>query len=196
MNKTIDYYNNNAEEFFKNTLKIKLNDLYNKFLEYIPVGGRLLDLGCGSGRDTLYFLENGYDVTSLDGSQKMVQLSSELTKKKTLFMRIEDIDFQNQFDGIWACASLLHIKKNITENIYSILCDALIDKGILYASYRYGRGASTLEGRYYNNYDEKSFTKMIENVERLHAITYWITNDMRPDIQDEQWLNILLKKTI
>ena len=75
MNKTIDYYNNNAEEFFKNTLKIKLNDLYNKFLEYIPVGGRLLDLGCGSGRDTLYFLENGYDVTSLDGSQKMVQLS-------------------------------------------------------------------------------------------------------------------------
>ena len=120
--KTIDYYNINAEKFYNNTVGIELNDFYIKFLKYIPDGGKILDLGCGSGRDSLYFLQKGYDVTAVDASEKMVKLSSELTKNKTLYLRIQDIDFQNQFDGIWACASLLHIDKTLTESVYNILC--------------------------------------------------------------------------
>ena len=194
MNKTIDYYNTNAEEFYNNTVGIGLNDFYVKFLKHIPEAGRILDLGCGSGRDSLYFLEKDYDVTSLDASEEMVKLSSELTKRKTLYLRIEDIDFQNQFDGIWACASLLHIDKTLTKSVYHILCNALIDGGVLYASYKYGKGTSILEDRYYNNYDEKSFTEMIDNVENFDLITHWITSDLRPDREDEKWLNVLLKK--
>ena len=192
--KTIEYYNINAEKFYNNTVGIELNDFYIKFLKYIPDGGKILDLGCGSGRDTLYFLQKGYDVISMDASEEMVKLSSELTKRKTLFLRIEDIDFQNQFDGIWACASLLHIDKTLTESVYNILCNALIDGGVLYASYKYGKGTSILEDRYYNNYDEKSFTEMIDNVENFDLITHWITSDLRPDREDEKWLNVLLKK--
>jgi len=194
MNKTIDYYNTNAEEFYNNTVGIGLNDFYVKFLKHIPEAGKILDLGCGSGRDSLYFLEKDYDVTSLDASEEMVKLSSELTKRKTLYLRIEDIDFQNQFDGIWACASLLHIDKTLTESVYYILCNALMDGGVLYASYKYGKGTSILEDRYYNNYDEKSFTEMIDNVENFDLITHWITSDLRPDREDEKWLNVLLKK--
>ena len=193
-NRTIDYYNTNAEKFYNDTVGIELNDFYVKFLNYIPDGGRILDLGCGSGRDTLYFLQKGYDVTSIDASEEMVKLSSELTKRKTLYLRVEDIDFQNQFDGIWACASLLHIDKTLTESVYNILCNALIDGGVLYASYKYGKGISILEERYYNNYDEKSFTEMIDNVENFNLITHWITSDLRPDREDEKWLNLLLKK--
>ena len=193
-NRTIDYYNTNAEKFFNDTVGIELNDFYVKFLNYIPDGGRILDLGCGSGRDTLYFLQKGYDVTSIDASEEMVKLSSELTKRKTLYLRVEDIDFQNQFDGIWACASLLHIDKTLTESVYNILCNALIDGGVLYASYKYGKGTSIVEDRYYNNYDETSFTEMIDNIEDFELITHWITKDLRPDRDDEKWLNVLLKK--
>jgi len=193
-NRTIDYYNTNAEKFYNDTVGIELNDFYVKFLNYIPDGGRILDLGCGSGRDTLYFLQKGYDVTSIDASEEMVKLSSELTKRKTLYLRVEDIDFQNQFDGIWACASLLHIDKTLTESVYNILCNALIDGGVLYASYKYGKGTSIVEDRYYNNYDETSFTEMIDNIEDFELITHWITKDLRPDRDDEKWLNVLLKK--
>tara|TARA_B100000315_G_scaffold3596_1_gene3532 strand:- start:43 stop:636 length:594 start_codon:yes stop_codon:yes gene_type:complete len=191
--KTIDYYNINAEKFYNNTVDIELKNFYVKFLKYIPDGGKILDLGCGSGRDSLYFLQKGYDVTAVDASEEMVKLSSELTKNKTLYLRIQDIDFQNQFDGIWACASLLHIDKTLTESVYNILCNALIDGGVLYASYKYGKGTSILEDRYYNNYDETSFAEMIDNVENFDLITHWITSDLRPDRKDEKWLNVLLK---
>ena len=103
--KTIDYYNKNAEKFYTNTVGIELKNFYVKFLKYIPDGGKILDLGCGSGRDSLYFLQKGYDVTAVDASEEMVKLSSELTKNKTLYLKIQDIDFQNQFDGIWKSIS-------------------------------------------------------------------------------------------
>ena len=131
----------------------------------------------------------------MDASEEMVKLSSELTKRKTLFLRIEDIDFQNQFDGIWACASLLHIDKKLTESVFNILCNALRDDGVLYASYYYGKGTSILEDRYYNNYDETSFAEVIDNVNNFEILTNWITKDLRPDRQDEKWLNVILKKS-
>lgn len=195
MNQTIDYYNKNSEKFYKNTVHIDLSELYPKFLRYIPDNGTILDLGCGSGRDSLYFLEKGYIVTSVDASEEMVRLSSELTGQKTQYLRMQDIEFKNEFNGIWACASLLHIDKKITESGFNILCNALRDNGVLYASYKYGKGTSILGDRYYNNYDETSFAEVIDNVNNFEILTYWITKDLRPDRIDEKWLNVILKKS-
>jgi len=195
MNQTIDYYNKNSEKFYKNTVHIDLSELYPKFLRHIPDNGTILDLGCGSGRDSLYFLEKGYIVTSVDASEEMVRLSSELTGQKTQYLRMQDIEFKNEFNGIWACASLLHIDKKLTESVFNILCNALRDNGVLYASYKYGKGTSILEDRYYNNYDETSFAEVIDNVNNFEILTYWITKDLRPDRIDEKWLNVILKKS-
>tara|TARA_B100001250_G_scaffold31983_1_gene26126 strand:- start:12 stop:605 length:594 start_codon:yes stop_codon:yes gene_type:complete len=195
MNQTIDYYNKNSEKFYKNTVHIDLSELYPKFLRHIPDNGTILDLGCGSGRDSLYFLEKGYIVTSVDASEEMVRLSSELTGQKTQYLRMQDIEFKNEFNGIWACASLLHIDKKLTESVFNILCNALRDDGVLYASYKYGKGTSILEDRYYNNYDETSFAEVIDNVNNFEILTYWITKDLRPDRIDEKWLNVILKKS-
>lgn len=195
MNQTIDYYNKNSEKFYKNTVHIDLSELYPKFLRHIPDNGTILDLGCGSGRDSLYFLEKGYIVTSVDASEEMVRLSSELTGQKTQYLRMQDIEFKNEFNGIWACASLLHIDKKLTESVFNILCNALRDNGVLYASYKYGKGTSILEDRYYNNYDEISFAEVIDNVNNFEILTYWITKDLRPDRIDEKWLNVILKKS-
>ena len=195
MNQTIDYYNKNSEKFYKNTVHIDLSELYPKFLRHIPDNGTILDLGCGSGRDSLYFLEKGYIITSVDASEEMVRLSSELTGQKTQYLRMQDIEFKNEFNGIWACASLLHIDKKLTESVFNILCNALRDNGVLYASYKYGKGTSILGDRYYNNYDETSFAEVIDNVNNFEILTYWITKDLRPDRIDEKWLNVILKKS-
>ena len=196
IDKTINYYNENAETFYQNTVDIDLEAFYEKFLRYIPDKGRILDVGCGSGRDSLYFINNGYDVTSIDASEEMVKLSSALTGQSTIHLRIEDIDYQNKFNGIWACASLLHIEKILTEKILISLGNALRKSGVLYASYKYGTNTSILEGRYYNNFDESSFGAVIGNIEKLDIVNQWTTDDLRPSRENEKWLNVLLKKSI
>ena len=194
IDKTINYYNENAETFYQNTVDIDLEPFYEKFLRYIPDKGRILDVGCGSGRDSLYFINNGYDVTSIDASEEMVKLSSALTGQSTIHLRIEDIDYQNKFNGIWACASLLHIEKNLTEKVLISLGNALKKNGVLYASYKYGANTSILEGRYYNNFDESSFGAVIANIKKLDIVNQWTTDDLRPSRENEKWLNVLLEK--
>ena len=194
IDKTINYYNENAETFYQNTVDIDLEPFYEKFLRYIPDKGRILDVGCGSGRDSLYFINNGYDVTSIDASEEMVKLSSALTGQSTIHLRIEDIDYQNKFNGIWACASLLHIEKILTEKVLISLGNALKKNGVLYASYKYGANTSILEGRYYNNFDESSFGAVIGNIEKLGIVNQWTTDDLRPSRENEKWLNVLLEK--
>ena len=195
MNQTIDYYNKNSEKFYKNTVHIDLSELYSKFLRHIPDNGSILDLGCGSGRDSLYFLEKGYIVTSDDASEEMVRLSSELTGQKSHCMNMQDIEFKNEFNGIWACASLLHVDKGSTEDLLSNLGKALKTDGCLYASYKYGDGAQIKGGRFFNNYDESTFEEVVDNVVEFEIENYWITKDLRPDRIDEKWLNVILKKS-
>ena len=195
MNQTIDYYNKNSEKFFKNTVNIDLSELYANFLKSIPEKGTILDLGCGSGRDSLYFLKKGFIVTSVDASEEMVKLSSELTGQKSHCIKIEDIKFENEFNGIWACASLLHIDKDSTKDVIINLRKALKIDGTLYVSYKYGDGTSTKDDRFFNNYDEITFKKIIDGIPELKISTYWITKDLRADRQDEKWLNVILKKS-
>ena len=194
IDKTIDFYNKNAENYCSKTIGIDLTQIYEKFLKYIPKQGAILDLGCGSGRDSLNFLNNGFDVTSMDASIEMVKLSSKLINQKTIHRKIEDIDFKDKFDGIWACASLLHINKNATVDVYNKLLSALKIEGILYASYKYGTNTIVKEGRYFNNYDENSFSEMIKNIKSLELIEFWTTLDLRQEGNNQKWLNILLKR--
>ena len=194
IDKTIDFYNKNAENYCSKTIGIDLTQIYEKFLKYIPKQGAILDLGCGSGRDSLNFLNNGFDVTSMDASIEMVKLSSKLINQKTIHRKIEDIDFKDKFDGIWACASLLHINKNATVDVYNKLLSALKIEGILYASYKYGTNTMVKEGRYFNNYDENSFSEMIKNIQSLEQIEFWTTLDLRQEGNNQKWLNILLKR--
>ena len=195
MNQTIDYYNKNSEKFYNNTVHIDLSELYSKFRRHIPDNGSILDLGCGSGRDSLYFLEKGYIVTSVDASEEMVRLSSELTGQKTRCMNMQDIEFKNEFNGIWACASLLHVDKGSTEDLLSNLGKALKTDGCLYASYKYGDGAQIKGDRFFNNYDEGTFEEVVDNVVGFEIENYWITKDLRPNRIDEKWLNVILKKS-
>lgn len=195
MDQTIKYYDDNAIEFFMNTKDANMENLYKLFLKYIPEGGKILDLGCGSGRDTKYFLGKGYDVVAVDGSIEMVKLSSEYTGKKTLHMTFQEIDFEEEFDGIWACASLLHVRRDEISSILYKIYRALKPNGVLYSSFKYGdKEEYRDDGRFFNYYDEKSFSELIKKLGYFDILEILITNDVRKGKENEKWLNVIVKK--
>ena len=98
----IKFYDENADNFFDDTAHIDMSDLHGKFCLLLPDKGKVLDLGCGSGRDVKAFIERGYDVTGLDGSFKLVQRAREFTKVEIIHDDFENLSFKNQFDGIWS----------------------------------------------------------------------------------------------
>ncbi len=192
--KTIDYYEQNAEEFYDRTIDVDLSQVYDKFLEHIPDNGHILDAGCGSGRDSLYFLEQGYRVTAFDAAPQMVELSSQLIDQPVLCAKFQEIDFTAEFDGIWACASLLHVNRNNIKQVLSKLIDALVAGGIIYASFKHGNREVTRNGRFFNYYDQTSFKELIAHLEGVSVINTWQTLDARKKRADQSWFNVLIQK--
>ena len=194
--KTLEYYQSKAKDFFDNTVWIDLNDLYQPFLELIPKTGIILDAGCGSGRDTRFFMHQGLKVIAFDNSSKMVKLASDFTGRECLHLSFEEIEFKNKFHGVWACSSLLHVPKNRMLHVLGKLNVALKPAGIMYISFKYGDAEFFKDGRHFSNYTEKSFTILLAKLKGIDIIRYWKTSDLRPGRKNEKWLNILLKKTI
>jgi 2-polyprenyl-3-methyl-5-hydroxy-6-metoxy-1,4-benzoquinol methylase len=110
--KTIDYYNKQADQFIQSTLNVDMEALYQPFLEQLAHDAYILDLGCGSGRDTLAFRKKGYHVDAIDYSEELVKKATELTGLKVRYQSFYDLAEYETYDGIWACASLLHCARN------------------------------------------------------------------------------------
>ncbi len=108
---TLEYYNKNALAYFEQTIVADLQIIYNKFLSQLPQDGYILDFGCGSGRDSKYFIDNGYRVKAIDGSIEMCKLASEYLKQKVECMKFEQLNDIKKYDGIWMCTSIVHIEK-------------------------------------------------------------------------------------
>ena len=175
-----------------------MSDIYKRFEEHLKPGSRILDLGCGSGRDSKYFLDKGYDVVSLDASETMCKKTYELTGRPALNMRIEDINCENEFDAVWACASMLHVDKGDMIKIFAKVMKALKIGGVFYASWKYGKGEQTRDdGRTFANYTETKVCDMVYSVSGAALEDVWTSQDVRPDRtgQGHLWVNVLVKKT-
>ena len=194
MNNTINYYNQNAENFIANTQNADMHPTQERFLRLLDANTSILDFGCGSGRDTKYFLEKGYQVTATDGSAELCRLASEFTGIKVKEMLFQELDAINQYDGIWACSSILHLPKKELIPVIQKMCEALKDNGIIYTSFKYGDFEGERNGRYFTDFTEKTFQEVIEKVPELMIEEHWITSDVRPGRGEEKWLNLLLRK--
>jgi len=192
---SIEFYNVNAAEFFNNTVSADMTEASEEFLKYVKPEGKVLDAGCGSGRDSVFFLSKGLSVVSLDASDEMVRLSSELTGQKTIKTRFQDINFLEEFDGVWACASLLHVGRDEIYGVIDRIANSLKLQGIFYASFKYGDEEIIRDGRLFNSYNEETLKSLIEKQKNLTAIRVWKTQDVRPDRKDEFWINVLCKKS-
>ena len=192
-NKTLDYYNHHAQSFISTTVSVNFKPVQDKFIHALN-GPKVLDFGCGSGRDTKYFLESGLQVTAVDGSEEMCRYASEFTGIQVQNMLFQDLNEQNQYDGIWACSSILHLPKNELRMVLSKMVDALCDDGIIYTSFKYGDFEGERNGRYFTDFTMETFTDFIKDLEKIRMETYWITTDVRPGRGEEKWLNVMLRK--
>ena len=153
-----------------------------------------MDYGCGSGRDTKYFLEQGYKVTAIDGSQELCKLASEYTGIPVKHMLFRDLDKKEAYDGIWACSSILHVPVNELQDIIKKMANALRAHGIIYTSFKYGTFEGERNGRYFTDMTEETFAKLIQDMDELEIEEQWITSDIRPGRGEEKWLNLILRK--
>lgn len=189
---TLEFYNRNAEEFSASTLHVDFSETQERFLAKLQDGARILDFGCGSGRDSKYFQDRGYEVEAVDGSAELCRLASEYTGIEVKQMLFSDLDEVERYDGIWACASILHLQKRELGTVLGKMRDALKPSGVIYASFKYGNFEGERGGRYFTNFTEGAFSEFLEEVGGLSPAECWITGDVRPGRAEEKWLNVLL----
>ena len=171
-----------------------MSELYARFLPHIPKGGRILDAGCGSGRDTQYFLQHGYRVEAFDASPEMCRLASILTGQPVLQKTFDQFDGDSRFDGVWACASLLHLTRVELDPVLERLCRALKSGGVMFMSFKLRNEEWDEGGRHFNGYDQRSFKAMMTKHPSVHVQNTWISDDVRPSRSGEQWLNALISR--
>ena len=194
MYKTIDYYDNNALKFVSGTLDVDFTETQDAFLSLIPEGGLILDFGCCSGRDSRYFLSKGYKVEAVDGSETLCEIASENTGLEVRKMLFSELNDNEKFDGIWACASVLHLTKEELRMVLLKMAHADKTGGYIYVSFKYGDFEGYRGERYFSDFTEKSFREYISVISGMDIVKDWITSDVRPGRSDEKWLNIILKK--
>ncbi len=192
---TVQFYDSNAKDFFESTYAVDMLDVYKKFETYLSPHSKILDAGCGSGRDTKHFLDQGHDVLAIDASREMVKLARKLTKIDVKHMTFQELNYVEEFDAIWSCASLLHIKKSDIPLVFSKFIQALTFHGVWYMSFKVGNTEREKDGRLFNDYTEESLRIMLESYSTLNICEIWLTEDRRED-RDDKWINAIVKKIV
>ncbi|MCF7991839.1 MAG: class I SAM-dependent methyltransferase [Thiohalocapsa sp.] len=191
----LDYYERNAAAFFAETVAVDMGSLHRRFLSRLPERAAILDAGCGSGRDARAFAALGHQITAFDACPGLVALAEAHLGQTVHCLQFRDIAWERQFDGIWACASLLHVPAAELPDVMRRLSRALKNDGVLYASFKYGRGEREHRGRRFTDLDEAGLGALLEHVPELEPLETWTTGDLRPGRETERWLNTLLKRT-
>lgn len=192
---TLDYYNEKTEEFIDATVNVDFSETQDKFLNLLPQGAHILDFGCGSGRDTKYFLDKGFLVTATDGSVELCKFASELSGIEVKQMFFEELSEIETYDGIWACSSILHLPYAELKDVMQKMIRALKSGGIIYTSFKYGTFEGERNGRYFTDMDEAKFNEFLQNFSDVKLEALWVKGDVRPDRSAEKWLNLILRKS-
>lgn len=193
-NTTLNYYNAHAQDFVQGTVAVDFHITQDRFLAQLEKGASILDFGCGSGRDTKYFLERGYAVEATDGSAELCKLASEYTGIKVKQMLFSELDAVEKYDGIWACASILHLAWEELVAVLQKMVLAVKAGGVIYTSFKYGQFTGERNGRFFTDLDEKGLARLLKEVGGLEVKELWITGDVRLGRGEEKWLNVLLTK--
>ena len=192
--KTIEYYNENVDKFVNDTQDVVFCATQDLFLSYLNEGNSILDLGCGSGRDTKYFLSKGYKVDAMDGSMEICKVASDYTGINVKCLLFNELDEIDKYDGIWACASILHLDRDDLIDVFHRIVRALKDNGILYTSFKYSEFEGMRNGRYFTDFTIESFNEFQTNIPEFIIEKKWITSDVRAGREDEKWLNLIMRK--
>ncbi|MBQ3666225.1 MAG: class I SAM-dependent methyltransferase [Lachnospiraceae bacterium] len=195
MDETLDYYDNNAMIFAERTRDLEFSEVEDKFLSLLPKGGFLLDFGCGSGRDTKYFIKNGFTVDATDGSEKLCRIAEINTGIKVKRMLFSELDEDSKYDGIWACASILHLPKRELRSVFEKMLKAVKPLGYIYTSFKYSEFEGVRGDRYFTDFTSETFQSFIVDISNVKVKEEWVSEDVRPGRGDEKWLNLILLRS-
>ncbi|MDY0287339.1 MAG: class I SAM-dependent methyltransferase [Sphaerochaeta sp.] len=194
MTDSSQYYNTHAEQYVKSTAEVDMSEQYAMFLPHLTKGSSILDAGCGSGRDSLYFKQRGYTVQAFDASEAMVESTRSLAQIPVRKLTFLEMDYDQEFDGIWACASLLHVPKQESIKVFSLLAKALKPKGFLYCSFKNREESFEKDGRIFSCFTPESMQEFIQGLEAFKLIEMKLSTDVRPGREDEGWVNVVMQK--
>ncbi|RZF21699.1 class I SAM-dependent methyltransferase [Halobacteriovorax vibrionivorans] len=186
----MNYYDKNNQEFIDSTLDLDLTSLYKPFLKEVKAGGAILDIGCGPGRDLKYFVDHGYKAEGVEPSSKLAGFAREHSGCVVHEGLLQDVSIEGKFDGIWACASLLHVPSNELKDVFSKISDLMNEDAVFYCSFKYGEFEGERKGRFFNDQTLETIKEFLPH--ELTISKDWVTEDKRPD-RDERWLNLILK---
>ena len=192
---TRDYYERNAEQYSSTTLKAKLPTAYRLFLGRLPKDARILDAGCGSGRDTAAFLRRGYQVSAFDASAALCRLSTRLTGVPTRQLRFQEFDETEQYNGVWASASLLHVPRVELPDCLSRLIRSLKPGGVMYMSFKHGPGERFApEGRFFTDLTPDDLQALLDDVGETGTDELWVTSGTDSCGDPTRWVNAVILK--
>jgi 2-polyprenyl-3-methyl-5-hydroxy-6-metoxy-1,4-benzoquinol methylase len=186
------YYETNARAYAERTFELDMTDVYARFLELVSVGGRILDFGSGAGRDALAFSRRGYVVDAVDGSKELAQICFERTGIAPIITDFLDFRSSESYDGVWCCASLVHIPTPLLGEVLNRLTEIVKHGGAIYMSFKFGTGKSvSADGRQFYDQDLTSMRSLVGDLPNVYVHQIWQSRDCRP-LSIVNWLNVIL----
>ena len=184
------FYDSDPEGYSGKTVTEDVSGLRERFTSLLPEGASILDLGCGSGRDSLEFHRMGYRVTSVDGSEGMCRIARENTGLEVRHLLFADLDYIDAFDGVWACSTLLHVPSEDLPHILSLVHRSLRSGGVFYLSFKDGDFEGERDGRYYTDMTIGTIPGLALSG-GFDVVDVW--NSKEPD-RDILWTNAILRR--
>lgn len=191
---TIDYYNRNAAAYYTQTSTADVAENCIRFAKYVRPHGSIVDIGCGSGRDIAWFREAGFKASGIDASAELCHLAREHTGAEIRCVRIQDWMPAEQYDGIWANASLLHLTPEEIQTFIARLPALLTQGGVAYLSFKSGiETGMDATGRYYTDMSQETLTEILAAVTGLEIVDQWESADaLHRDTFT--WLNVIVTR--
>ena len=190
----IKFYNEHATEFLQNTVNADMSEWRERFEKHLPTNGKILDAGCGSGRDSRAFMQDGFEVKAFDASEEMCRAAAALIGIEVRKMLFQEVDFCDEFDGIWACASLLHVEFDALPGVINKLRDAVKPGGVWYMSFKRGEFEGERDGRFFMDMNSVRFKEMFKNVTGWEIAEEWESEDVRRG-KNVNWYNAVIRRS-
>ena len=189
----IAYYDAHARDYAEPTRQIDLSRIHDRFLAHVRPGGLILDVGSGAGRDTLAFLERGFEVEAIEPSSELAAATEEFTGIAPRRIRVQELCEVNKFDGIWACASLIHVPHGELQDAVHRIAIAAKPSAPIYISFKLGVGERTApDGRTFSDLDEVGLRTLVDQIDCLTIDECWISDGEGIARGRNRWINAIL----
>lgn len=195
---TLKSYDESAQKYFEDTKNGNMQKHYDRFLMLLPDKAYILDFGCGSGRDSKYFLEHGYEVKAIDGSIELCKLAENYINHPVECMKFEELDEEDTYDAIWACSSIIHVERENLPDILKKMIKALKENGIIYTCFKKGNKTIIKDNKYYNYLTKEILEDILKEIDTNAEIIDYYENNTCANINRPQtiWGNYLIKKRV